>query len=496
MRNVLALFCGKITYFACKLLGLGAGGTWPGEIALTISPNILSSLVNQLSKGVIIVTGTNGKTTTSMMIKKILESEGYKVIHNDSGANLLNGIVSSYIQYSDWLGKMKADWGVFEVDENTLPILIKQISNYSSSDSDVNRRSREVSIEKNASSRLHSNKKRLIIVLLNLFRDQLDRYGEVDVIAEKWEKALKQLPTSSSLILNADDPQVAHLGKSFEKRVDVIQVSEVRAGPESDPGQARMTNYRKVLYFGINDPKQFLKEKEHATDSIFCLNCGGRLDYTGIYYSHIGIWKCSNCGEKRPNPHITSWDAPLPGLYNLYNTLAAVSVAKVLNIKNEEISSALKGIKPAFGRQEEFTVNGKKVKIFLSKNPVGFNESLKTVLNLGAKQILFVLNDRIPDGRDVSWIWDVDFERIADKRGNEKNRGLTRIVLSGDRCYDLVLRLKYAGVTEKRMRIYTDLNAAVSESITSLQSRETLYILPTYSAMLEVRKILTGRKIL
>jgi len=469
MRNVLALFCGKITYFACKLLGLGAGGTWPGEIALTISPNILSSLVNQLSKGVIIVTGTNGKTTTSMMIKKILESEGYKVIHNDSGANLLNGIVSSYIQYSDWLGKMKADWGVFEVDENTLPILIKQISNYSSSDSDVNRRSREVSIEKNASSRLHSNKKRLIIVLLNLFRDQLDRYGEVDVIAEKWEKALKQLPTSSSLILNADDPLIAHIGKVVKS---------------------------KPFYFGVKDEKLFLKEKEHATDSIFCLNCGGRLDYTGIYYSHIGIWKCSNCGEKRPNPHITSWDAPLPGLYNLYNTLAAVSVAKVLNIKNEEISSALKGIKPAFGRQEEFTVNGKKVKIFLSKNPVGFNESLKTVLNLGAKQILFVLNDRIPDGRDVSWIWDVDFERIADKRGNEKNRGLTRIVLSGDRCYDLVLRLKYAGVTEKRMRIYTDLNAAVSESITSLQSRETLYILPTYSAMLEVRKILTGRKIL
>ena len=408
VRLIIAL--GKLVSYISQSLHFGAGATWPGEIALMLRPNIASELIKNLKKGVILVAGTNGKTTTSLMIKQILEQQGLTIVHNASGANLLNGIVSVLIQ------KSQADWGVFEVDENSLPVVTEQLT---------------------------TNNKQLmqVIVLLNLFRDQLDRYGEVDVIVEKWQKVLK----TGSFVLNADDPAIAYLGK----------------------------NLTHVTYFGVNDKKHFLKNVEHATDSTFCLNCGGRLTYEGIYYSHIGIWRCERCGFRRPKPDVFEVTSPLPGLYNQYNTLAAVAAVKALGIHNPDISDFM----PAFGRQEEFEFDGKQVKIFLYKNPAGFNASLRTVLEQGANNLLLILNDRIPDGRDVSWIWDVDFEMIS------KN---TKIFVSGDRVYDLALRLQYA---EKKPIVISSVYEALSKS-------ETLYILPTYSAMLDVRNTLLGRKIL
>ncbi len=446
----LTIILGKLVSWFSQLIGLGAGATWSGEIALSLNPGILKSLVEQLSDGVIIVAGTNGKTTTSLMIKKILEHEGKTVVHNGSGANLLNGIVSAFIQKSSWTGKIKSDWGVFEVDENSLPLVLKFIS----SSSEELATSREVHKD---SSRLHSNNKGLIIVLLNLFRDQLDRYGEVDVIAEKWEKALNKLSKDVTVILNSDDPLIAHIGKQLK------------------------TN---VKYFGVDDPAFFLKKMEHATDSTFCLNCGHRLNYDGVYYAHIGIWHCENCGEKRPKPDLTEWKSTLPGLYNYYNTLAAVSVGHELNIPDKAMNDSLKDFAPAFGRQEEFEIRGKKIKIFLSKNPAGFNASLRTVVEFKPKVIMLVLNDRIPDGRDVSWIWDVDFETIPQ---------LTKLVVGGDRIFDMALRIKYAGFKTK---IEPDLSDAIEAGLKDVNNNEILYILATYSAMLEVRKILSGRKIL
>lgn len=422
---------GKFVSFLSRIANLGAGATWSGEIVLRIRADILDYFSRKLKKGCILVVGTNGKTTTSLMIKKILEEEGNKVIHNESGANLLNGIVSAFISKSSWSGNINADWGVFEIDENSLPQVLRFITPK-------------------------------VLVILNLFRDQLDRYGEVDVIAEKWGKALAKLPKETKIILNADDPLIAHLGKSAAS----------------------------TFYFGLDDPKLFQKQMEHATDSIFCLNCGSRLTFDGIYYSHIGIWKCSKCKEKRPTPTISSWDYPLPGLYNRYNTLAAVSVAKSLGIADNSIRNALRNFSPAFGRQEEFEINGKKIKIFLAKNPAGFNESLRTVISLGAREILFALNDRIPDGRDVSWIWDVDFEMLPD---------YVDIIVSGDRVYDMALRIKYALESQnskEKFKIYENVREAISEGLNSIEEGETLYILPTYSAMLEVRNILKGRKIL
>lgn len=377
----------KIISFLSKTLNLGSGATWPGEVALKLDPNILEKIA---PKNVILVAGTNGKTTTTLMIKHLL---GDKVITNASGANLLNGVVSSILISENY------DWGVFEIDENTLPQVIKFIKDIK------------------------------IIVLLNLFRDQLDRYGEVDAIAKKWKEALENF--SGKLILNSDDPEIVSLGN------------------------------KNSLYFGLEDTKLFQKNPEHAMDSQFCPLCGTRLSYTGTFYSHLGHWQCLKCGEKRPKPQITTAEYSLEGTYNRYNSLAATAVAKIL-----EISPNLSGFHPAFGRQEQIG----NTKILLSKNPAGFNESLKTVLAKPGP-LLLALNDRIPDGRDVSWIWDVDFEMLQNYK--------FPVYVSGDRKLDLALRLKYA---EVKFTLGENLNVS--------------WILATYSAMLEIRKKLTGKKIL
>lgn len=418
----------KFVSFISKSLGLGAGETWPGEIALKFRPHIAGSLAKSLSKGIILVAGTNGKTTTSLMIKTVLEGVGDIVIHNATGANLLNGIVSSFVRKADWLGRVGADVGIFEVDENSLPRVLAYM-------------------------------KPSRIVLLNLFRDQLDRYGEVDVIVEKWTKALAKLPRDTQFILNSDDPGIASLGAVVKG---------------------------KVIYFGINDRKKFLKVAEHATDSTFCPKCGARLTYDGIYFSHLGLWKCTHCGNSRPAPDIHAWPSALPGLYNLYNTLAAVAVVTSFPIPHATVKQTLSAFVPAFGRQEEINVRGRKVKILLSKNPTGFNASLRTVLEMGATNIFLVLNDRIPDGRDVSWIWDVDFETVPKK---------VVVGVSGDRVYDMALRMKYAD-TGAATHVHLDLSRGLTDAIEATSKGHTLYILATYSGMLEVRGLLTGRKIL
>ena len=427
LLNVLSIFVGKAVLKISVMLNFGAGGTWPGELALMVSPDILPFFAAKIKKGIILIAGTNGKTTTSLMIKTILEQNNFSVIHNDSGANLLNGIVSAFIEASDFSGSLKkTDYAVFEVDENTLPKLLKNIAPKA-------------------------------VICLNLFRDQLDRYGEVDIIAEKWKKALMGLSRKSVVLLNSDDPQVAYLGKKLTA---------------------------KTVYFGINAKSGSINQLEHATDSIFCLHCQHRLIYERIYYSHIGLWKCNHCGLKRPNPDYSQTPQILPGFYNKYNSLAAIAAARELKIPEDKIKNSLISFSPAFGRQEEMIKNGRKIKIFLSKNPTGFNESIKTVLALKAQNLLLVLNDRIPDGRDVSWIWDVDFERLGKK---------FNCIVSGDRIYDLALRLRYAGSVSE---VIENLPEAIKSAISKSKSGETLYILATYSAMLEVRKILSGRKIL
>lgn len=424
------IWLSKLVMFFSRWLGLGAGSTWPGHIMLTINPQFLSQFRKKFQGKIIVVAGTNGKTTTSKMIKVIAEADGKKVIHNSSGANLLNGIASKIIETANW---KNVDLAIFEVDENTLPAAALQL-------------------------------RPELVVLLNLFRDQLDRYGEVDNIAKKWREALNN-QKDVQVFLNADDPHIAYIGRGVEK----------------------------TFYFGIDDKKLFLKTPQHAMDALYCPNCGQKLKFFGVYFSHLGMWECKKCHFTRPKPTPVDVKSPIPGIYNLYNTKAAFLVAQNLGIKQETVKKALSFFSPAFGRQEEFIVDKKRVKIFLSKNPTGFNESIRTVKELGGQYFLLVLNDRIPDGRDVSWIWDVDTEELVREKMN--------VVVSGDRVYDMSLRIKYSSSSEFpisnfKFQIEPNLKKAIAYGLQQSPEEATLYILPTYSAMLGVRKILTGRKIL
>ena len=456
--NLLLILFGKLLSMVSRFLNVGSGSTWPGHIALNINKNFIKELVKanpQLK--IILIAGTNGKTTTGKLIQTILERNREKVFQNEAGANLLNGIASSLLLRSSILSTINYDYVIFEVDENTLPLILKEITpDY--------------------------------LILLNLFRDQLDRYGEVNTIAKKWADSIRYVPPKTKLILNADDPQIAFLGS---------RQNSTSLGADRNSPRGWRRSYTRGFYFGLDDKTLHQTSHQHAVDSTYCPNCNSKLYYNSIYYSHLGDWECKKCGNKRPK-NIFSNPAPsrLSGSYNLYNILAAVLVAKNIGVTNKLINDSLKTFTPAFGRQEILDVDGKKAHIFLSKNPTSFNESLRTIKGLGAKNVLFVLNDRIPDGRDVSWIWDVDFEEYVDN--------FEDIIVSGDRCYDLGLRIKYSDQKLKgksqnhnsKVKIYEKLDDAVRNGLSNVKDNETLYILPTYSAMLEVRKILTGKKIL
>lgn len=442
---------GKLFSRFSRFINAGYGSTWPGHIALSINKNFIKDILKDSKLKVILIAGTNGKTTTGRLLKTILEKRGLKVFQNESGSNILNGIASSLLLHSDILSSIKYDHAIFEMDENTLPFILNSINNPD------------------------------FIIILNLFRDQLDRYGEINTILNKWRETLKKLNGKTTLILNSDDPQIAYLGEKIRN---------------------------KVLYFGLNDKKFEEKKYQHAADSTYCPKCNSKLYYNTVYYSHLGDWQCKKCKYKIPDDIFSNIvKTPLSGIYNNYNILAATTVALTIGVPYEKIEKYLVGFTPAFGRQEKLEFEGKKIQIFLSKNPTSFNQSLRTVRELKGKNILIVLNDRIPDGTDVSWIWDVDFEDYID--------GFENIVVSGDRAYDMGLRMKYAVQSFPPMRdpalvvtkfkvqsynskfkIYEDLKIAINESLKTMNEEETLYILPTYSAMLETRKILTGKKIL
>ena len=436
----LAVTVAKSVTTGVRWSGLGAASVLPGEIARRLHPQLLSQLCEQVKHGVILVVGTNGKTTTSLLLRTILEDQGWRVAHNITGANLLNGLTTALLETASLVGKLNVDYAILEVDENVLPLVLK----------DCQPR---------------------FILGLNLFRDQLDRYGEVDTISRRWQQAIAPLPKDTVVILNADDPTLSYLGQQLPQ---------------------------KVLFFGLSEPELYLESIPHAVDSIYCPRCGHLLDYQGVYLSHLGDYDCPSCGFRKSQPALNSgdWSQILIGVYNKYNTLAASLVAKEIGIDTDAITDTIKHFRAAFGRAEELTVDGKHVRILLSKNPVGMNETIRAVNDLKqagkASTTLIVLNDRIPDGTDVSWIWDVDTEKLV--------LGGT-VVVSGDRTYDMALRLQYSrdqiGSAEaNQLIIQADLQAAIATALEHTPADQTLHILPTYSAMLEVRQLLTGRKIL
>ncbi len=451
-RLLAAVTTGKLAGVASRSLGRGGGTALPGLLALKLAPNLVSDLTAQIPGGSILISGTNGKTTTSRMVATILRQWGLRPLHNKSGSNLMRGIATALLGEATLSAMLSADSkavGLFEVDEAVLPQAVKEV-------------------------------KPRIVAIGNLFRDQLDRYGEVDRLSAVWRKTLAELSPEAAVVLNGDDPLVADLGRGL---------------------------CNQVIYFGIEDERFGQMQLEHAADSKCCPRCGVYYDYGLSFYGHIGHYGCPSCGGQRPEPHIKAKglemrgfegihmelvtptaefevDLALPGIYNVYNALAATGVAYAMGVPVALIESGLESFTAAFGRAEVVKINGRRACLVLVKNPVGLNAVLRALsAEESSKRVLFVLNDRIADGRDVSWIWDADFERIA---------GATNLVLcSGLRAEDMALRLKYAGVSDgDALIVERDLGKALELALSHTPPGETLYLLPTYTAMLEVRELL------
>ncbi|MEH1852203.1 MAG: Mur ligase family protein [Nostoc sp.] len=435
LRLGFAVSVAKSVTFIVQSLRLGAASVLPGAIARRIEPRLLQFLSQQVKNGVILIAGTNGKTTTALLLCTILERKGFRVTHNSTGANLENGLMTALLESTNLLGTLNSDYAILEVDENIVPKVLAPLQPR-------------------------------IILCLNLFRDQLDRYGEVDTISKRWTKVISTLPAETVVIPNADDPTLSNLGQQLPQR---------------------------VLFFGLNEPEHYLEAIPHAVDSIYCPKCGHSLDYKGVYLSHLGDFTCPKCGFTKSKPTLESseWSQILVGLYNKYNTLAAATAAIELGVDEVTIRNTINNFQAAFGRAEDLVINGKRVRILLSKNPVGTNETIRVVTQSTDKTTLLVLNDRTPDGTDVSWIWDVDTEKLVERGGT--------IVVSGDRVYDMALRLRYSQKSTEinlNLIVEEDLRQAIATALEHTPENETLHILPTYSAMLEVREVLTGRKIL
>jgi lipid II isoglutaminyl synthase (glutamine-hydrolysing) len=434
-RLGLAVSVAKGVTFIVRSLRLGAASVLPGSIARKIEPRLLQLLSQQVKQGTILIAGTNGKTTTSLLLREILERKGYRVSHNSTGANLENGLMTALMDNASLTGSLDVDYAILEVDENILPRVLAPIQPK-------------------------------LIMCLNLFRDQLDRYGEVDTISKRWGSAIATLAPQTLVVVNADDPTICYLGQQLTQQ--------------------------RVSFFGLTEPEHYLDAIPHAVDSIYCPRCGQALDYKGVYLSHMGEYSCSKCGFSRSQPSLNSseWPQILVGLYNKYNTLAAATAAQELGVDATTIRDTIPNFQAAFGRAEDLEINGKKVRILLSKNPVGTNETIRVVTGSTDKTTLLVLNDRVQDGEDVSWIWDVDTEKLVQRGGT--------LVVSGDRAYDLALRLRYSDPNPNpnfNLIVEEDLRNAINTALAQTPNNETLHILPTYTAMLSVREVLTGRKI-
>ncbi|MCV3212556.1 Mur ligase family protein [Plectonema radiosum NIES-515] len=435
LRLAIAVSVAKSVTFGVRELRLGAASVLPGSIARRIEPQLLQLLSRQVKNGIILIAGTNGKTTTSLFLCEILQRQGYRVAHNSTGANLENGLITALMENSNLLGKLDVDYAILEVDENIVPLVLAPIQPK-------------------------------LILCLNLFRDQLDRYGEVDTISKRWTKAIATLSPETIVVANADDPTICYLGQQLSQQ--------------------------KVSFFGLNEPENYLEAIPHAVDSIYCPKCGHALDYKGVYLSHMGEYSCPSCGFSRSQPTLDSseWQQILVGLYNKYNTLAAATAAKELGVDEATIRDTIPNFQAAFGRAEELKINGKNVRILLSKNPVGTNETIRVVTQSSDKTTLLVLNDKSQDGEDVSWIWDVDTEKLVERGGT--------LVVSGDRAFDMALRLRYSESSPQsnfNLIVEENLRQAINTALERTPINETLHILPTYTAMLDVREALTGKKI-
>jgi lipid II isoglutaminyl synthase (glutamine-hydrolysing) len=439
LEIALARTAGRLSRLAAR----GGGTTLPGKILARIDPDAISTLAGRLPEGAALVSATNGKTTTAAMTAEILRRR-FHLAHNRAGANLVSGVASTLLETRG------AALGLFEVDEGAFPEIARQI------------RPRAV-------------------CLANLFRDQLDRYGELEIIAERWRGAVEALPESAVVVVNADDPLLAGLTSAQPR----------------------------VLRFGLDDPSVARERLPHAADSKYCIVCGAPYVYAAAYVGHLGEFRCPDCGNARPTLDVAARDVRLdgletasftlvtpagsrsvsvrlPGLYNVYNALAASALSLALGAGLDDIEAGLARFRAAFGRFERIQMGDRAALMLLIKNPAGANEAVRTLVAGGPpRHAVIALNDEIADGRDVSWIWDVDFEPLL--------AGLETLVATGSRAEELALRFKYGGLEAERIELLPDLRLALDRGLELTGPAGELALLPTYTAMLAFRKIIGDR---
>ena len=443
------LSAAKLAGAATRAAGRGGGTSLPGRMLLRMQPDAIAQLAGRLPGGSIVISATNGKTTTAAMASAVLERTGARLVHNRAGANMAGGVASALLDAAHVGGQMDGDTGLFEVDEFWLP---------------------------RVADALHPR----ALLLGNLFRDQLDRYGELDAIADRWAAVVAAQPAGTKLVLNADDPVVADLGTTSEP-----------------------------VYFGIDDDRLALPALQHAADSKHCRRCGHAYVYDAAYLGHLGRYHCPNCGAHRPEPQVVARDVelhgvrsarfalhtpvgqaevdlPLPGLYNVYNALGAAALGFALDVPLDDVVAGLEAVAPAFGRAEVVQAGGRDLVLLLVKNPAGANEVLRTlVLENGQLDLLGLLNDRTADGHDVSWVWDADFELLAPR--------LRTMTCGGTRAAELAVRMKYAGADPETLRVEHQLEVALDAALAGGDPARPLYALPTYTALLELRELLVRR---
>jgi UDP-N-acetylmuramyl tripeptide synthase len=425
-----------------RVAGRGGGTTLPGKLLWKLDPGAIDRLARRLPLGAVLISATNGKTTSAAMVAEILRPR-MRIAHNASGANLVSGVASTLLHARD------AELGLFEVDEAAL--------------SEVARR-----VEPRA------------VLLGNLFRDQLDRYGELETVAARWRDAVAALP-DTCLVVNGDDPQVGDLAR--------------------DHPRSRI--------FGVDDRRHARPALQHAADSKYCLRCGTPYDYAAAYVGHLGDYRCPKCGHARPQLDVVAREIelhgldgasftltapegearielPLPGLYNVYNALGAAALALALDAPLDDVVAGLHRFAAAFGRFERITIGDRTLLMLLIKNPAGANEAVRTLVEGAAPSVAVIaLNDAIADGRDVSWIWDVDFEPLL--------AGLDRLVATGSRAAELALRFAYGGMPRERIEVVPSLERAIDRGLELTPAGGELTVLPTYTAMLAMRKIVAAR---
>jgi len=454
-RLALALAAGKAAGTASKVLRVGGGTSFPGSVARRIDPDVLRKVAAASDAGKVVVTGSNGKTTTCRMLAALAHASGLVVTQNRAGSNLLQGVISAAVRGTDLRGRMDAQLFLLEVDEGTVPVVSPQVQPDA-------------------------------FLVTNIFRDQLDRFGELYSMAKGLESVIEALPASATVLLNGDDPLVASLAPAARAR---------------------------RVYFGIRADSAGTQVPEHAADTIRCVRCQHPLSYRQVYLSHLGDYQCTECQNARPvldvavsairqSPEAGSeitvetpagtfpLQVPLPGLHNVYNAAAALACATALSLPRPlepaQARQALAGIRPAFGRLEEIQAGDRRVTLAFVKNPTSYNASLREVLQRpGKKHVLAAHSNTVVDGEDFAWLWDVDLEQLV--------RQLASLTVSGTRAEEVMLRFKYAGADPALTHVLPDRAAALDGALMRTPPAESLYIFAGYTPMRELRSVMQRR---